>query len=137
MGLLNCNCKCNCTLLAIIGSVIIGIIAAFLQITSAIEITSALLWVLLGIGVVYLAVLSVAEAIASRGSNGCDCKCGVISALLTGILGTILFSLVLLAVGIETASALSAFLVGLLLFFFSLTVSSTACYVKCLAGCNA
>lgn len=134
MALLNCECsyKCNCTLWAVIASVILGIIAAFLQITAVITVTDTFLWVVFGIAIVYLGVLLVATALSSN-EDGCGCKSNSLSALLAGILGTVLISVILLAVGVVATSVVSAILVGLLVLSFSLTVGSTACYVKCLA----
>ena len=135
MSMLNCGCRCNCTLWAVIASIFVGIITAFLQITGVITVGDAFLWVVLGVAVVYLAVLIVATAI-NRGENDCICLCSVIASLLVGILGSALFAVVLLAVGITATSVLSAILVGLLLVFFALVLSSSACLVKCLADCG-
>ncbi len=137
MALFNCDCnsRCRCTLWAVIVSVVIGIVAAFLQITAVITVTPAFLWVLFGIAIVYLAVLVIANAF-NRDRLGCECRCTALSALLAGILGTVLFSVILLAVGAVAASVVSAILVGLLVLSFALTVGSTACYVRCLADCG-
>lgn len=62
--------------------------------------------------------------------------CTILNALLAGLLGTIFFALVLLAVGIVATSILSALLVGLLLLFFSLALTNTACLVRCLTDCE-
>lgn len=135
MNLANCQCKCSCTLATVIAAVIIGVIAAFLQITGVITVTAAFLWVVFGIAIVYLAVLAVTAGLRRRTDNdGC---CGPVNTLLVGILGTILFAVILLAVGIVATSVISAILVGLLLFFFTLTVGGTACYVRCLTDCAA
>jgi len=56
--------------------------------------------------------------------------------VLAGILGTVLFSLVILAVGIVATSVVSAILVGLLVAFFALIVTATACLIRCLADCD-
>ena len=135
MSLLNCNIRRNCTVAALIAAVIIGVLAAFLQITAVITVTTAFLWVVFGIAVVYLAVLLVATALARRPvQNGCSCS--VVNVLLLGILGTILFAVILLAVGITATSVVSAILVGLLLFFFTLIFAGSACFVRCLADCG-
>lgn len=131
----NCNCKFSCPLLALVLSAIVGVLAAFFQITGVITVTPAFLWVVLGIAVVYLAVLAVA------GSLHCGCKCvrcvcQALQVLLLGILGAVLVSVILLAVGIVATSVVSAILVGLMLFFFSLTITGTACYVRCLNDCE-
>ncbi len=127
MSLLNCDCKRNCVLWAVIASVLVGIVTAFLQITGIITVTVAFLWVLLGVAVVYLGVVLLAAALSDT-----SCPNSVINSLLVGILGTVLFSVILLAVGVVATSPVSAILAGLALLFFSLTLTSTACYVKCL-----
>ncbi|MBQ3155102.1 MAG: hypothetical protein IJB88_07700 [Clostridia bacterium] len=131
----DCSCRCSCTLWAIIASAVIGVVAAFLQMAGLINVTPAFLWVLLGIAVVYLAVLVVATAV-NQGAAGCGCKCAVLNALLAGILITALFSVVLLAFGVTAGSVVSAILVGLLLIGLSLTLTSSACLVKCFANCG-
>ncbi len=132
---MNCQCNCRCTLWTIIVAVAVGVLAAFLQITDMITVTPAFLWVLLGIAVVYLAVLVVASALSGE-ENGCGCLCTLLNTLLVGVLGTILFSVVLLGIGTTAGSVLSAVLVGLLLLSFGLTVGGSACYVKCKSGCG-
>lgn len=135
MSNFGCYCKCSCRIAAVIASVIIGVVTAFLQITGVITVAPVFLWVAFGIAVVYLGVLVVAAAL-SGAEEAAGCLCTALSALLIGILGTILFAVVLLAVGIVATSILSAILVGILLFFFSLTLTSTACLVRSLAGCS-
>ncbi len=132
MGIFNCGCGCRCPIFAIIASVVIGVVAAFLQILGTITVTAAFLWVALGIGVVYLAILLVRRADSDR----CDCRCANLAVLLAGILGTILFSLVLLAVGVVATSVVSAILVGILLFFLTLTFTGAACTVRCGENCG-
>lgn len=134
MALFGCNCRRDCTLLAVVAGLILGVVGAFLQITGAIEVTPAFLWVAFGIGVVYLGVLLVSTALARRTENCCRCRS--LEAVLTGILGTILFAVVLLAVGITATSVVSAILVGLLVASLTLTFAGTACLVKCLADCD-
>lgn len=135
MSLFSCCCRCRCTLAAIIASVILGVVTAFLQVTGVITATPVFLWVVLGIAVVYLGILVVSTALARR-TEGADCVCSALNTLLIAILGSILFAVVLLAVGIVATSVLSAILVGILLFFFSLTLTSTACLVRSLASCE-
>ncbi len=137
MSLFCCDCKCNCpcNIISIIASVAIGVIAAFLQITGVITVTDVFLWVVLGIAIVYLAVL-IGTFGASCNREGCGCKCVSLSALLYGILGSVLFSVVLLAVGIVATSVVSAILVALLLASFSLIITSSACLVRCQDGCE-
>ncbi len=137
MALLDCNCnyRCRCTLAALIVSAVIGVLSAFFLITGIITVAPVFLWVVLGIGVVYLGVLLVATALA-RNSEGIGCQCRALNMLLIGILGAIAFAVVLLAVGIVATSPLSAILVGLLLFFFSLALTASACLIRYLANCE-
>ena len=126
---------CNCTTVAVVVSLIAGIITAFLQITAVITVTPVFLWVVLGIAVGFLGILTL-----NAGSSCCvrssECRCAALDALLTAILGSILFSVILLAVGIVATSVVSAILVGILLFFLSLTFTEAACYVRTLAACD-
>lgn len=132
MGRNSCYCKCSCITLAAIASFIIGIIAAALTFTATITITPAFLWVALGIAVVYLAVLlASSSALPKRG-----CICSTAGALLTGILGTALSAVILLGVGFAATSILGAIIAGILLFFLSLTLTTTACLIKCALGCD-
>ncbi len=131
----NCGCRINCTAIAVIAAIIIGIITAFLTFSAVITVTPAFLWVLLGIAVVYLAVtLAVSPVIRNTGIGGC--VCGIIPVLLTGILGTIFLSIVLLGITFAATSILGAVISGLLLAFFSLLIITTACLIKCVTGCD-
>lgn len=130
-----CKLKCGCVVWALIASAIVGVLAAFLQITGAITVTPAFLWVALGVAVVYLAVVTVTTALA-RSRYTCSNLCAALNALLVAALGAALLAVVLLAVGITATSVVSAILVGLLLFFLALLLTATACYVRCLADCG-
>lgn len=127
-------CRTDCTVIALAVSLILGIITAFLRITAAITLTPAFLWVLLGIAVVYLAVVLIASAL-SRGEC-CENLCSIITAILSGIIGTVILSIVLLAIEFAATSIIGAILTGALLFFFFLILTSTACLVRCSFNCN-
>ena len=129
-----CRYKCSCTILALIASLVIGIIGAFLQITAVITVTPVILWVLLGIAVALLGLLVLSAALQT--CRSCPEGCSILNTLLIGSLGTILFAAVLLLVGITATSVVSAILVGLVLFFFSLALTTLACYIRCLSGCG-
>ena len=135
MSMCCCETKCRCILLSLVAGVILGVVAAFLQITGMITVTPAFLWVVLGIAVVYLAVFVIAGALQSRQGAG-ECFCDTLDTVLAGILGSALFAVVLLAVGITATSVVSAILVGLLVFFLALTLTATACFVRKLMDCR-
>ena len=128
------SCRNNYTVVAVIASLIIGIVTAFLRITATITLTPAFLWVLLGIAVVYLAVTLVSGALFRR--ECCNDLCSIVTALLIGVLGTVLLSIVFLAIEFVATSIIGAILTGGLLFFFFLMVTSSACLVRCLFNCN-
>ena len=133
MALFGCGPRCTCSLAAVLASAAIGIITAFLQITAAITITTPFLWAVLGVALVYLAVL-LATAAFTQCTKGCACT--ALNTVLTGILGTVFFGIVLLAFGIIATSVVSAVLVGLLAASFSLIVTGSACFVKGCARCG-
>lgn len=122
-------CKWSCQALAVAASVVIGIVTAFLQITGIITVTVPFLWVTFGIAVGYLALLVFVTAV------GRTC-CGSPNVPLAGVLGTTLFSVILLAAGVTATSVISAIFSGLLLLFFSLIITGSACYVQCLSDCD-
>lgn len=122
----------DCVTLSVVASLIIGVVAAFLTITAVITVTPAFLWVLFGIAVVYIAVALLS---ASLKGDRAFC-CASLKAALIGALGTILFAVVLLGITFAATSVVGAIVVGLLLFFFSLMIATTVCYVKCLSYCN-
>ena len=129
-----CRCKGNCTALVVIGSIIIGVVTAFLRITAAITVTPAFLWVLFGVAIGYLAVLLITSALTGPEVRGCICP--IISALILGILGTVLTSVILLGITFVATSIVGAIITGLLLLFFALVVGETTCLVKCILSCD-
>lgn len=135
MSIVNCGKRRDCTGIALIASLIIGILAAFLQITAVITLTPIFSIVALGIAIVYLAVTLIATSL-SQGIADCNGCCAPLSAVLLGILGTILFAVILLAITFAATSVIGAIVVGALFFSFSLMITSTACLAKCFASCG-
>lgn len=130
----NCNCRGTCTTVALIVSLVVGIVAAFLRITAAITVTPAFLWVVFGIAVVYLAVLLITVASASCCENKAPCCIkDILSVLLGAIIATIFFAVLLLAVEFVATSIIGAVITGLLLLSFFLALTETACLVRCIA----
>ena len=130
----NCTRGFKCTTLAVLVSIVLGFVAAILRFTAVITVTPAFLWVTFGFGVVYLAL-----ALLGAVFRGADCRTcfeQTLNALLLGALGTILFSVVLLAVTFVATSVWGAVLTGVLIAFFSLLLTMTACLVKCVADNN-
>ena len=135
MSNVNCCCRRDCTLLSLIAAVILGVLGAFLQITGVIAVSTVFLWVALGIGVVYLAILPIILSRIPR-NEGRFCLCRTVEAILAGLLGTIFLAALLLEIGITATSVLSAIFVGLLVAALTLIFTGTACLVRCLAYCD-
>ena len=133
MAIFCCENRQSCVTLAVFASAILGVIAAFLRITAVIDVTPAFLWVALGIAVGYLAVLLASSGCAPK---PCPCRCanGALIAVLAGILGTALVSVILLAITFVATSIVGAILVGLLILFLSLILSGSACLVARCCG---
>lgn len=130
-----CGCRNNCTLYALIASIIIGFVTALLTITGIITVGVAFLWVALGIAVVYLGILLFKADTFNDSAGNCNI-CSILTYVFAGILGTILVSLVLLAVTFAATSIIGAIITGALLFFLSLLITSTVCLINCIAKCN-
>ena len=135
MSMFGCNCRCNCTLAAIFISVIAGVLGAFLQITGVITVAPVFLWVIFGIAVAFLA-LYLLTSFQCDCENLRECECDALNTALAGALGTVLFPLVLIAVGIVATSVTTAILVGLSIGFFSLLLTATACLVRTRFHCS-
>lgn len=135
MANMNCNCRTSCAGLAVVASIIIGIITSFLVYTATVTVTPAFLWVLFGIAVVWLAVLLITTASARRCGIR-ECVCSILPVVLIGILGTILTAIILLAITFAATSIIGAIIAGALLLFFTLIITSTTCLIKCIAGCD-
>ena len=128
MAIFGCSCRNTCTSTAVVASLIIGVIAAFLRFMGMITVTPAFLWVTLGVAIGYLAILLIGALFSENGrGNGCIGK--TISGILIGILGTAVFSVILLAITFAATSFLGAVITGALLFFVSLLITTAACLV--------
>lgn len=130
-----CKDENGCTIVSLIVSAVLGVIAAFRRITGVITVTPAFLWVVFGIAVVYLAVLLLVSPHIRR--NGvCVGIPLTLTALVAGILGTVLFAVILLGVEFVTTSVIGAIVTGALVFFFFTAVSVTACLVRNIILCG-
>ncbi|MBR5543013.1 MAG: hypothetical protein IKU65_02815 [Oscillospiraceae bacterium] len=135
MSELSCTWRGYCPALAIVASIIIGIVTAMLTFMGTITITPAFSWVLFGIAVVYLGILLITSNGSFPGRTS-RCACSSLKTLLWGILGTVLFSVTLLGITFAATSVIGAVFAGLLLAFFTLTLTSTVCLIKCRTNCD-
>lgn len=133
MNTKNCGCLTSCTGRVIVASVIIGVLAAFFRFAALITVTPAFLWVLFGIAVGFLGIILLTSSFRDSENNSC---CQSLTQFSTGILGTILTTVILLGIPFAATSIIGAIITGLLLFFFSLLITSATCLVTCRLNCD-
>ena len=124
----NSNCRGNCVLFSVFVSIIVGIIAAVLRATAVITATVPFLWATFIIAIVYLLALFIVFSVCGTNKS---CAEFALPVLLTGILGTVFTSLILLGIDFVATSIIGAVITGLLLIFFSIVITVTACVIKC------
>lgn len=125
----------DCTAWAVIVSLIVGVIAAFLRITATITLSVPALIVAFGIAVAFLGGLLAVSAVSRRiETEGCLCR-GINAALVAALL-TVLAALVLLAIPFVATSILGAIITGVLAASFALLLTASVCIIRCLTGCD-
>ena len=135
MTFFNCDNRRDCIGIALIASLIIGVVAAFLQITAVFTLTPIFSIVAFGIVIFYLAITLIATSLAQRTAS-CNRCCASLPWLLFGITGTILASVVLLLIVFPATSVVGALFVGALFFCFALTIATATCFIRCLSDCR-
>ncbi len=130
----SCNSRVNCTGIAVLVSIVIGIIAGFLTFSGILTVSTPFLWAVFAIGIVSLGLLLTLSIISGARTTWCICFSRPL--ILTGILGTILTSVILLVIDIVAASVAGAIITGLLLLFFALIITTAACLVRCITNCD-
>jgi hypothetical protein len=130
MASFSCKCKNGCTLVAFVASLLIGVIAAFLRFSALITVTPAFLWAIFGIGVGFLLIGAMTPCYNRCADEGIDSP---LSTLVYSALGTVLFSVILLAGSFVATSIAGAIFTGLAVFSFSFLLGSAACLIgtKC------
>ena len=128
----NCECTLNCATKSVIASIIIGIVAGFLRFTATITVTPAFLWVLFGIGIGFLGIELLSSSLFCV-ERGC---CRILDIFLIGIFGTVLTALILLGITFAATSIIGAIITGFLLFFFTLSVTTSGCLIRCRNNCR-
>lgn len=125
-----CNKVGNCLIAAII-SVILGAIVGFVSFGTAIPGIVTVVWISFGIGV---------GALVLAGLNSCGreekCICQYGKCIAIGAIGTIIASIIGLAITITTGVVLISVLIGLGTFFLAFTLLSVLGYALCLSEIN-
>ena len=135
MSLFCCEGKKNCTCISIIISAIVGIVASFLQIGGLFIFIPLIAVVFLAVAILFLLATLIAAGLG-RITAQYSCVCSALNALLTGIIGTVITSIIVLAFGIIAIGVISSIFTGLLVFFTALMILSTVCLIKAFANCT-
>ena len=125
-----CGCRRDCAFWALIVSLVVGVLVAFLTVTAVIVLTPVVAIVALGFAAVYLALL----AIFSRRTDGC---CRALKAVLLGLLVTIAAALTILVFSFAATSIIGAIVTGIGAAGATLALTASACYVSCTDDCTA
>lgn len=128
-----CNKICNCLIAAII-SAILGIIIGFISFGTVIPGIVTVIWVAFGIGIGALVLTFIAGLNSYGREERCICKHGKCIAIAA--VGTIIASIIALAITITTGVVLISILLGLGTFFLALTIFSVLEYILCLVESN-
>ena len=127
------NEKCynpfGCALLSLLAGVVIGVVSAILVATGTITLSPVFSIVAFGIATGALALLFGVSAIVGKRKRECIEK--YLGITLSGILGTILTSVIILAFGFVATSIAGAIVLGFLAAFFTLLITSAVCTIKC------
>ncbi len=128
------NCDCNqrfdCSVIAIMASIIIAIVGAILTFTATITLSTLFIWIGLAIAVIFLIALLVLSASACVLRR---CTNEVLPITLFGILLTLLTAVVLLVVNLAATSILFALVNGAFLGGLALIFTTVSCIVRCAA----
>lgn len=128
------NCVCgSCSLSGIIWSIIGGIAAGVLFYLGYITAIAVGIWIAFGIAAFSL-IFILSSSFLSSCNEACarfaHCLRKNLKCMLIGIIGTIIFSIVALSISLTT-TAVPTIIVGLLVLFFILLLSSLVSFLKC------
>ena len=115
----------ECMTASVLASIILGVITAALGFTGIITVAYSFYWVAFGIAAGFLGLILLISPFV-----GNECVSCVLSAVFTGIVGTVITSLVLLATNPAVTTVAGAALTGILLAFLILIITSVTCLIK-------
>ena len=123
----------GCGCLGVVISAIFGIIAGVLFAFGFIPFVLTTAWIVLGLAVLTLLILvgTVIAVNARECSDLSKCLCKNGACLLTGVVGTILTSIVSLSVVLDVASVPVIVLVAVVAFFFALMLIGLTSLLAC------
>ncbi len=129
------ECSCGCGAAGTIFGIILGVIVAVLFSLGLTPLIMNGIWVAFSIGGAALLYILFTSVFASCSDSCCHLeKCLIKNSkcLITGTLGTLLTTIALVCISLETSSILVAILVAVATFFVVFLLASLISFVKCL-----
>lgn len=125
-----CNCKYECAYLAVIVSILSGVVLGVLYSIGLIA-TGLIFWVYLLIGALGILLTPI---YGLRGQAGCieNCFCKYKNLITVGGIGTIVFAAVGLITELIAPTTVVAVIIGLATFFIVFLLSSVICLANCI-----
>ena len=117
----------SCTCISLFLSIIVGIVGGVFQAVGIIAVTNFNVLAVFAVATAYLGITLLTSAITKI--HYCCEK--AMSRLLTGIVGTIVISSIMLITGISFFTVIYAIFTGILMLFATLMITSTVCVIRC------
>lgn len=137
---MSCNCNCNCKscspnacCIAVLVSIVVGIVVGFLFFSGNIPFIVTALWIALGIAGVALVLLVVAlfVGVANPPTALSICLCKHAICLLVGIFGTIVLAIIALSTVLATGMISIIIIIALGAVFLSILLISLVSFLIC------
>ena len=124
---------CGCIISLLIGAVL-GIVVGYVSYSTLIPGIVTALWIGFGIGVGTLILLTILSLVANGKQERCVCAKG--TCLAVSAVGTIITTIIGLAISIVTGSVLVSALIGLVTLFLTATLMNIFKLLICLINSN-
>lgn len=126
-----CKKDCGC-LLGLVISAILGVIVGFLVYTTEIVGITTAIWIAFGLAVGAVVLLAILSVVTRGKTERCICNNG--TCLAIGAVGTIITTIIALAITVTTGVIGIAVLIGLVVLFLGLTIFGLLSLVLCLVN---
>ena len=127
------DCGCGCIVSLLVGAVL-GIVVGYISYSTLIPGIVTALWIGFGIGIVTLLLLALLALFTNGRQERCVCKNG--TCLAVSAIGTIITTIIGLAITIVTGSVLVSALIGLATLFLTATLINLFNLLLCLINAN-
>lgn len=129
------TCSCDSGMMGVVLSILFGVAAGFLFFNGFLP-TITLGAIVAAVVALVALILFWISVISRKPYTDTDCVCENFGLLLTGIFGTLISAFIIFSVSLVATSTVFAILVGLLAFFFALTIVGIVSYLSCIADCD-